>query len=1624
MEPHLMSSVALVAHPRRLLAHLTKQQLSEQLLPKWSSIARANRERADGAVTNSSAAATGDVAKTEGGSARLPPRVLDAIRCEQFVDLVFKVVVLGSTDQPQSAPRISGSSRAETVDAQLLNACRDALRDLATVLDVCSAGWVTWAAFSAYVMDTDGRTDRWTVRRDLLAKWQSRIHGGSASPQDEVNLLHRTKTAASLRERHLQLLEPVDDAGVNNPSPPPQHRPAPTDRRKEGVLLWAEDLHDMEDVLEPLKHVDRFTCAVWESELLSALRRKRTVVASFLARRKRQRNLPRLDNDDGEPNDGEDLSCNMTPFPLFCPAPAGSDATENGTQSTKSLYDSVTRMVAVPGTPFIAAFTRSGAMFALQRATRQRDSSVPVVLFESSVTAVACCNRAEFTKSVPGLPAFGSFLAVSTAALRLVILCCRSFTTRSVYDLREPVGSLVYCHLRHILFGGLSSGHLALWAVSEKGVVRQLRRWRIHSLEIPITAVALASTSGNTTSSDADIAHDMMLVGYQDGLVVQINLVSLHPLRALRPEVASWRLASTAIDDAEFQVTQDLLADPMTKRLVLRFWQGVRQHTHASSVSPSRRRGSSSSPSRRRKRLMTDNEPDDGDDGYHMSSVCFVFYSAQLQQIVGVCADGTVLLLSRDFPRAPHQSFTDPTRRSDDKIVFAALDSDGTSVILADYSTNVVVVSLQAMMATWRRLLHLAVVEGLADRGRDNDAANGGLRAPRCYCGLSLPLGSSGVDMLLINTRDGCVVLLIDSASDPSSGALFSKDCDDLLICDALPCHPHLLAIGNPHQLVLYDVYRMERRSVFAVASPELLVHAAARDVGQSVAMAALCQSLDGTKVYVGGSNGSLSVARMDTGRALWRYLMPNQQQHAGARSSGAAVLHVACGGVGPLGQTELLCLLSNMHLVTCCDGPDVYEEHTAHPILRIVPLLTIPRAVGMTAETAMVQQLLRLPCAANAYWYVSANSFMSLTQWDPKHNEWNHEWVVESKASAVDVSRPASSCGVPAPLTLADGDSVFATNLLYPLPLLGVGTLHGEVLLVATRPHVLHGECVARWRQCSDVYAPVKLAQPAQSSTSTEVSRHPPITALCLVVPSTLLTFDATGRGTVWDIADVVLQLRCCSAFKLFDGAGCFSPSVANFTSRQSRVVHTVPRPPVVRYVFTQLLDVVVVRSFVVRPNVVSIIDAASRVTQWKLSATAMEAQPPAYFVLQHSGTQSLPGVPSSRVREADALEESGALFTLSSWRRVRKVARAVCALWRLQKLGAGREAKAGRLTNFSAVVSTMHASLRSTGNSSSLPPTVVAFEGGCGALVVCTPLHHPLDSEHPGYLTMDLSRADTTFLFDQKGNKYIPPSLGGCVARTLATGKRVVGSLAERLRRRTSAGTSGEMATEPCVVTAPSDAAPSTSPRPMEDSPHAPPATKSKKMTVKIARSTLPRSGASSGVGGREALGNLAHRAVDVDRIIREAQRKCFSADPESDPAHHTFNRRAVYLNLEKSQRALLAAVYAPRIVAPAVAVSSVADTRLRWEPFASLQSEVDAVVPPPILDLPADPPKALFASKRPLSGKLRSLMPPSAAPVAQRVQRPASAVAETKTVGFVQLPVKQQAKASPQPTRLLFV
>ncbi|CUG89205.1 Hypothetical protein, putative, partial [Bodo saltans] len=146
--------------------------------------------------------------------------------------------------------------------------------------------------------------------------------------------------------------------------------------------------------------------------------------------------------------------------------------------ATAEAIDIVLRLEDVPSTPFIAAFTRTGKMFVMHRLTRQVEPTVAPINLESSVIAVASAERWNFGRSVPGLPAFASFLAVATASMRLHIISCRSFSVRVAHHLPEPVHALVYCGLRHVLFGGTTSGSVVMWAVSEKGFCTMLARWQ------------------------------------------------------------------------------------------------------------------------------------------------------------------------------------------------------------------------------------------------------------------------------------------------------------------------------------------------------------------------------------------------------------------------------------------------------------------------------------------------------------------------------------------------------------------------------------------------------------------------------------------------------------------------------------------------------------------------------------------------------------------------------------------------------------------------------------------------------------------------------------------------------------------------------------------------------------------------------------------------------------------------------------------------------------------------------------------------------------------------------------------------------------------------------------------
>lgn len=1096
----------------------------------------------------------------------------------------------------------------------------------------------------------------------------------------------------------------------------------------------------------------------------------------------------------------------------------------------------------------------------------------------------------------------------------------------------------------------------------------------------------------------------------------------------------------------------------------------------------------------------------DGEDDPEAAAESLVFlgYSRALGQLVSVASSGTVTLFPKDFPTAPHSVFQDPSRRLEDRIMFASLDTDGTAIVLCDYSTNLSVVSLVSLTITWKRHLQLSVVEGLAQRGRVGVMGENPLHSvPRCFCGMSLSIGgTTGVNILLINTGHGCCVVLLDSASDPSSGAVFAKDSDDLLICERLSKNPELLVMSSPHQFCLYNTTIMDRARFLSLdASPEALVHPAVRRALRArhapLRMTSMAVSLDGLRLYV-GCGGCVTVARLDTGRALWRFGISDALDANNASTTGqfpCTITSIVCGGIGNVPHSTFLCLTSRMQLVQCTYEPHVYDEFRVYPPVRIISLLGAPRTSLISPLSAHVDTLQRLPGRAKAYWYVSADGRMSFSRWDVKLGEWTHDWVTTTGGAAKTAGSPfahvvkyasaahgvtnaltTTNASPPPPLcALRADDSAYTSKLLAPLPLMCVGTLQGELLLIVTRPHPQRGECVARWRQqnrhyhavihsttnsdevpdndhnkvmLSDADEPPKSPpQPRHATSSSSSSlQQPAITSVQFVPPFSLYVFDAKGAMSLWNIADVVLQLRCGSVLDS-------DRSALTGTSKRC-FVHPVPRPPIVRFVGVDFVDeaATITQSFYNAANAtLVVVDTNSCVSSRSLMLGGVVAQAARNHPLDH------------------AVDENSITRLL---RRVRAAVHVMRATWRLSK--SFQETQPSSDASSMMEASFLQQSILRGGGA-----TITAF-ADARAVIVALPasLAHLASSyqyaNHRTQSLRDVQRWDCTF--DHEGeaattSPHITKALessgplglkghGGGYSPTLEH-RSPVSRAKERFQQ--AAGVALEVSRSeggwnPIGTSSPKAAAPTE-----------------RRLTFKLRQTVvseqLRRNATNASVAvtsdPSQAQHDTATGMVELlpvrSAIDLQRQRECFGFNPKTDPSYHTMKRQVAYMGLSRPTRMALALTFVPRIVHPEqvsvpsnssntmssslnasmspsgghhpTASSVVADLRKSWTPFCSLKDEVETAVPPHATTLhvrrtdtviPFANRRVLTADEAPRSLRQPHSMvrPASAGPsLSRRVGgssgAPQPTAAGARKVGFVTIPASsaQQAHARPQ-------
>ncbi|CUG89170.1 Hypothetical protein, putative, partial [Bodo saltans] len=1544
---------------------------------------------------------------------------------------------------------------------------------------------------------TNAASARWTIDKALCNKYQP----PPASPQSSTT-------------------------GPSSPYPPePSRKPQFHERKKEAVLLWDEDALDFSPILEALDPAASSDASgrgdvVTRSELLAVLRRPRRrggvkgSEPSSSPQHRKQKSQQHATTAAASLS-----SYAMTPFLL-------------ARDSTAEAIDIVLRLEDVPSTPFIAAFTRTGKMFVMHRLTRQVEPTVAPINLESSVTAVASAERWNFGRSVPGLPAFASFLAVATASMRLHIVSCRSFSVRVAHHLPEPVHALVYCGLRHVLFGGTTSGSVVMWAVSEKGFCTMLARWQcqpspplgspvsgraksVVALCISTAPLLAASQPAESEASPSSAVNNMMLVGYHDGSLVQLNLALLPAALELRHAVSEWKKSSEAglVDVPARHIAEDEppvsggdapteTSSPVSpnnaggngKRRVLLFRPRAQQLLRGGG-------GANSTATRTNTNTTTTSSGPVGDDDPEAAaeSIVFVGFSRALGQLISVASSGNVTLFPKDFPSAPYSVFQDPSRRLEDRIVFACLDTDGTAVVLCDYSTNLTVVSLVSLTVTWKRQLQLAVVDGLAQRGRVGVMGENPLHSvPRCFCGMSLSIGagSGGVNVLLINTSHGCCVILLDSASDPSSGAVFAKDSDDLLICERLVRNEDILVMSSPHQFCLYDTTLMDRaRFISLDGAPEALVHPAVRRTmyaqHQPLRMSAMCVSLDGLRLYV-GCGSCVTVARLDTGRALWRYgVLP---------PGGGSISSIVCGGIGNVPGNMFLCLTSQMQLVQCAYEPHVFDEFRVYPPMRTVSLLGAPKASLVSPLSCHVDTLLRLPGRAKAYWYVSADGKMSFSRWDVKLGEWAHDWVttdgVASKAAgnpfAHVVKYATAAHGVssaiantkdvsPPPLCeLRPDDSVFTSKLLSPLPMMCVGTLQGELLLIVTRPHPQRGECVARWRQQNRFYHSILSSEeekpsapgltqnsvvysvgeqsprtptssPGRSSPPQLSSQQPAVTSVQFVPPFSLYVSDAKGAMCLWNIADVVLQLRLGSVLD--------SHKSALVGTNKRCFVHPVPRPPIVRFVGVEFVDeaATITQSFYSEvDHALVTVDQNSRVFRRPLMLNAFRedeaaAQPPPHRMTARATVDE-----DAAESEANKIQRLMVLM-----RKLRAAVHVVRCTWRLSK--SFQETQPG-----SDVSSMMEASslvqqsfFRGGGGGGGSAQQSSAFTDSRAVIVAvpqraasCADVSSHHYANHRTQSLRDVISWDWTF--DHEGVRAESSTVIAKATQSKKWGMTSGGSSSPGSDQHRSSVHRGngrdrfQQAAGSALEASRSGTTEAGIPwNPFGASPKVGSAAPQRKLAFKLRQTVssgsvtaeeqlrgkaLPQQrGDDMGMG---ALQDVPGRSgLDVQR-----QRECFGFDPKTDPSYHTMKRQVSYMGLTRPTRMALALTFVPRIVHPesvegneepifddpmndhhnahqsvmrrtpstvrpscaggccsahpsrTTTTSVVADLRKAWVPFCSLKDEVETAVPthPTKLHVPHGNASIPYSTKRALPAEEapKSLQPP------KMLTRPSSA------------------------------
>lgn len=1276
--------VAVCGNPRMIFQWVPRKELETSLLPLWMQCAALHRDRgrAQSSYLETVPSTVEDAIPLVDAARLIVSHITASVDSTDSArddiaerDVVRKIVLHERSRNYSDTAMPSTALHGIPSYGALLE---DMIVDLLTAVDVMQCKWITWASFTAYLIDTDNREARWTTSKHHLVKWQTRNDVetlGGYSPHG-LSDVEREMASVALAKRE-------------------KEGAAEDERRKEVVLLWDEDVHDTAAQLSPVRQkrsedrAERGSSvaalkplpvdALGEDELLVTLRRRnqmkcastKDAATSIYGETKRSfapkdtQQQQQCDGED-ETDGGDSLAAQQFPekaAPMMTPFELGI--------SVAGTTDVAVRLVEIGDTPFLACFTRSGKLYVVHRSTRRKELSVPTIVFESTPIAVAFSRRHLFHKGVPGLGSFQSFLAVSTASFRLHIICCRLFEVRVVHEVKESINALAYCSERNILYGGSNSGYICVWAVSDKGFVSMIAKWRIHKAFVPITALSIASSGlrcggsedlqeehpSRETEDEASTSHDkrlhaalfpdsndMLLVGYADGSVVQVNVCSLFQMRDVVMASFAWKSSSSpgAIDIEETIPSTTSVVDmsaAANKRAISDdrniLWFSIAENAQG---------GASTSQAQSSSKLADGPIPS--------LTIHSIHFSVPLQQIVAINDEGTFALFPRDFPLAPAQRFVDTTRKSDERVVFAALDIDGTSIMIGDLSSNFYIVSLISLIVTWKQLVHAAIVDGLAIRGRAPVTHSKGLDSdtPVGYCGVVLRGGSStGVDTVLYNTGDGCVVMVIDSVVAPSSGSLFTREPDDLLCCEPHPLNSDLVVVANPFQVCLYDVAASRRFAMHSLASAEMLMHTAARRNVQrnhELRITAVAVSLSGHRVYIGGSNGSLSVARLDTGRAVRRFSMP---------PNCGDVLSLHCGGVGNLPRDDFLCITASMTLLVCNDSPKLYAEHEASPIQRMFRLGLAAPSAGLQAPAAqdnlpdtkqpkglavasalplMPSLMYRLPGNMNSYLFVTATSRVSLAQWDVKNFEWQHIWVSEicptaqvqlnlkqrlerfgtpsavesvtqrrkkgkgkkrlddeeeKKEYVEDVSESFAVRGPRRQLQLSAGDSVFCVQPLLPYPLLCIGSLHGELLLIVTKPHVQYGECVARWKQraayttCSDSVehdmssfvrsAPAPQDAAPQSSNNTPNSNssslltssaaEPSVNSIGFFPPYTLVVCDTTGRSNIWDVSDVIIQLRM---------ANVFDQSKTSLSgSAQRQLVHEVHRPAIIRFVASQ---------------------------------------------------------------------------------------------------------------------------------------------------------------------------------------------------------------------------------------------------------------------------------------------------------------------------------------------------------------------------------------------------------------------------------------------------------------------